>query len=347
MQGLFLEYKDPLFGIIIFVSLIFIVTLATFLWNLYTQRYSNEHIKSFVNNFKTTEKPQTVEILLEHKELPIDALFLLAQTYFKSSQYEICIEICIDMLKRPKSTIQSQILFLLAQSYYKAGFYKRSEAAIIELLRYNTQEPEALAYLIVIYERLHRFKDAIDALYALKEMGRDCVDQAIAYIRVIQIIRNNKLSHEEQAEQLLEAYAKEVGMLRPVFMHLFRSQSKVAWQHFDITQYEKIIDILWNLPENSLDYDIIMQHKGLQALYFAKGYLDEPAQSTIFEINVLNSLSKEHQETASLEFSYQCSECKEVTPLMSHRCPNCLSLLTLEVQISIVQKHQKMSYYSF
>jgi lipopolysaccharide biosynthesis regulator YciM len=347
LQGLFLEYKDPLFGIIIFVSLIFIVTLASFLWNLYSQRYRNEHVESFVNNFKTTDKPQTIEKLLEQKELPVDALFLLAQTYFKASQYEICIEISIDILKRPKSNLQSKVLLLLAQSYYKAGFYKRSETALIELLRYNTYEPKALAYLVVIYERLQRFRDAIDALNALKEMDASGVDQAIAYIRVIQIIRDTKLSKDDQAKQLIEAFHKEPSMLRPVFMHLFRSQPKVAWQHFDVTHYEEILDILWNLPEASLDLDIIAQHKNLQALYFAKGYHQLSAKSDVFEVNVVNTLLENDKEIATLEFSYQCSECKEATPLMSHRCPHCLSLLTLDVQISVVQKHQKERYYSF
>jgi len=347
LQGLFLEYKDPLFGIIIFVSLIFIITLATYLWNLYTQRYRNEHIENFVNNFKTTDKPQTIEKLLEHKDLPVDALLLLAQTYFKTSQYEICIEISVEILKRPKSNIQSKVLLLLAQSYYKAGFYKRSETALIELLRYNTYEPEALEYLVVIYERLQRFRDAIDALNALKEMNGIGVDQAIAYIRVIQIIRDTKLSTEEQSQQLIAAFTKEPSMLRPVFMHLFRSQPKVAWQHFDAKDYKAIIDILWNLPETSLDLDIIRDHKSLQALYFAKGHYQESAKSDVFEVNVLNTLLENNKEIATLEFSYQCTQCKEATPLMSHRCPHCLSLLTLDVQINVVQKHHKERYYSF
>ena len=110
MQGLFLEYKDPLFGIIIFVAIIFIVALLTYLWNLYTLRYRNENIDAFVKSFKSTEKPQTIENLLNVKDLPIDALFLLAQTYFKSSKYEVSIEVCIDILKRPKSNLQKEVL---------------------------------------------------------------------------------------------------------------------------------------------------------------------------------------------------------------------------------------------
>ena len=346
MQGLFLEYKDPLFGIIIFVSIIFIVALLTYLWNIYTLRYRNEHIDAFVQSFKSTEKPQTIETLLNAKELPIDALFLLAQTYYRSSQYEISIEVCIDILKRPRSDFQREVLLLLAQAYYKAGFYKRAETALIELLRFNTREPKALEYLVIIYERLQRFSDAIDALNALKEMGYD-VNTSIAYIKVTQIIRNSKLSPSEQSEQLIEAFKNDPKMLRPIFMHLFRTQAALAWQHLDVQSYEKIIDILWNLPEASLDFDIIAQHKNLQALWFAKGYTKESAKSDIFEINVLNTLLENDKDIASLEFSYQCSECKETTPLMSHRCPHCLSLLTLLVQVTVIQRHSQEHYYSF
>ena len=346
MQGLFLEYKDPLFGIIIFVSIIFIVALFTYLWNLYTLHYRNENIEAFVQSFKSTERPQTIETLLNAKELPLDALLLLAKNYFKASQYEVSIEICIDILKRPKSDSQREVLLLLAQSYYKAGFYKRAETALIELLRFNTREPKALEYLVIIYERLQRFKDAIDALNALKEMDYD-VSISISYIRVLQIIRNDKLSKEEQTQELIEAFKKEPSMLRPVFMHLFRSQPHSAWKHLDIKSYEYIIDILWNLPEDSLDFDIIAQHKSLQALWFAKGYYKDTAKSDIFEINVLNTLLENDKDIASLEFSYQCSECKESTPLMSHRCPNCLTLLTLSVQVGVVQSHVQEHYYSF
>lgn len=346
MQGLFLEYKDPLFGIIIFVSLIFIITLVTFVWNLYAMRHNNEHIQSFVNNFTTTEKPQTIETLLHAQELPLDALLLLAQTYFKTSQYEICIEICIEILKRSKSTLQDQVLLLLAKSYYKAGFYKRSETALIELLRYNTQEPEALEYLIVIYERLQRFADAIDALNALKEMNQD-VDQSISYIRVIEIIRDTTHSPEKISQELIAAYKKDKSMLRPVFMQLFRTQPKEAWKHFNPEHYEGIIDILWNLPESCLNFDIIAQHKNLQALYYAKGFAEETATSDLFEINVLNTLLDNGKDIASLAFSYQCKKCKETTPLMSHRCPHCLGLLTLDVQTNVVENQKQEHYYSF
>lgn len=346
MQGLFLEYKDPLFGIIIFVAIIFIVALITYLWNIYTLRYRNETIDAFAQSFKSTEKPQTIENLLSVKDLPIDSLLLLAQTYFKASKYEICIEVCIDILKRPKSNLQKEVLLLLAQAYYKAGFYKRSETALIELLRFNTREPKALEYLVIIYERLQRFPDAIDALHALKEMDYN-VNIPVSYIQTLQIVRHDKLSEEEKSEELIEAYKKEPMLLRPVFMYLFRTQPKLAWRHFRMNSYREIIDILWNLPEASLDFDIIAKHKELQALWFAKGYYKESGKSDIFEINVLNTLLTSEKDIASLEFSYQCSQCKETTPLMNHRCPHCLALLTLSVHIGVVQSHTQERYYSF
>ena len=346
MQGLFLEYKDPLFGIIIFVSIIFVVTLLTYLWNLFSLRFRNEHIDSFVKSFRSTDKPKTLDALLNAKDIPLDALFLLARNYFQASQYEVSIEICIDILKRPKSNLQKEVLLLLAQAYYKAGFYKRSETALIELLRFNTREPRALEYLIVIYERLQRFSDAIDALNALKEMGED-VQTAINYIQVTQIIRNKELSAQESANQLLSTFEKVPAMIRPVFMHLFRTQPALAWKHLPLAQYENIIDILWNLPEASLDFDIIAEHENFKALWYAKGHYKDAAQSDIFEINVLNTLLENHNDSATLEFSYQCSHCKESTPLMSHRCPHCLSLLSLSVQINVVEASSGEHYYSF
>jgi lipopolysaccharide assembly protein B len=346
LQGLFLEYKDPLFGMIIFVAIIFTVTLLTYLWNLYTLRFKSNHIEAFVESFQSTSRPQTIDNLLAAKELPLDALLLLAQTYYKSSHYEITIEICIDILKRPKNNLQKEVLLLLAKSYYKAGFYKRSETALIELLRFNTQEPQALNYLCVIYERLHRFNDATDALGALNEMGED-VEISINYIKTIQILKSTQTEKKLENAKLLELASTNKKLIRPIFMHLFRTQTSFAWKAFDFSNYEMIVDILWNLPKESLDFDIIAQHDTLQALWYAKGHHPQSAQSDIFEINVLNTLLAHGHSDASLAFSYQCDNCKESTPLMSHRCPNCLSLLSLETQISVVEASKELSYYSF
>lgn len=343
LQGLFLEYKDPLFGIIIFVSIIFVVTLLTYLWNLYTLRFKHNHIEAYVKSFQGSTRPQTVDVLLSFKELPAEALQLLAHNYYLSSEYDTCIEICIDILKRPKHNIEKEILLLLSQAYYKAGFYKRSETALVELLRFNTREPKALNYLTVIYERLHRFSDAIDTLEALREMGEE-VSLSLDYIRSLQLI---KMALPTQCEELLALVTHNKGLTRPVFMYLFRNHSKFAWQNFDFNDYEEILDILWNLPQANLDFDIITQHKNLQALWYAKGQYETGANSDLFEINVLNTLLSQGHTNATLAFSYQCSNCMESTPLMSHRCPSCLELLSLQTQISVVQAPKDLSYYSF
>ncbi len=345
MQGLFLEYKDPLFGIIVFVSVIFVVALLTYLWNLYVYRYSNRHIIEFINSFNSSSKPKAVEALLNSKEIPNDALELLARNYYKSGQYEVTIEIAIDMLKK-RNVSRRDTLLLLAKSYYKAGFYKRSESTLVELLRYSTQEPRALEYLIIIYERLQRFSDALDALEALKEMGHD-TKNAASFIKVTRTIREVGVSALKQGETLLKLYRENPRMLRPVFMHLFRTQPQLAWQHLPVEHYQEIIDILWNLPESSLDLDIITQNHSLQALFYAKGVCDTSAQSDIFEVNVLNTLKQNNESIATLQFEYQCQECREITPLMNHRCPHCMSLLTLEVQTGIVERKHLESYYSF
>ena len=228
MQGLFLEYKDPLFGMIIFVAIIFTVTLLTYLWNLYTLRFKSHHIEAFVESFQGTSRPKTIDNLLATKELPIDALFLLAETYFKNSNYEITIEICIDILKRPQHVLQKEVLLLLSKSYYKAGFYKRSETALVELLRFNTQEPQALNYLCVIYERLQRFNDAIDALGALNEMGVN-VQLSINYIKTMQVLKASHFENESKNQQLLKLSRDDSKLIRPIFMYLFRNQADFAW----------------------------------------------------------------------------------------------------------------------
>ncbi len=346
MQGLFLEYKDPLFGLIVFVSIIFIVTFLSYLWSLYSTRYNSRHLIDFANSFNAASKEQSLEALLQAKNLPPNALDLLSQTYYKAGYYEQSIEITLELLKKKINPLsRKKHLYMLAKSYYKAGFYKRAERTFVELLRYHTAEEEALNYLIVIYERLQRFDDALDALLPLKEMGFE-IELTKHYLLVMQTIRNQSFTHEERASHLVELFKSSPRMLRPVFMYLFRQAPDFAWKHLPLERAFEIIDILWNLEEKSLNLDIIAQQSFLQALYYAKGYLDKPAKSEHFELDILNHIDAKEVQ-ATLEFEYMCSACKELTPLMNHRCPHCMQLLTLQPHTHITKRRSHEAYYSF
>lgn len=337
MQGLFLEYKDPLFGLIIFVSIIFLVAFVTYLWNIYSTRYNNRHLIDFANSFNTTEKEQSLEALLNAKTLPPNALELLAQTYYKTGHYEETIEIALELLKYKINPLtRKDHLYLLAKAYYKGGFYKRAERTLVELLRYHTDEAPALNYLIVIYERLQRFEDALDALLPLKEMGHDTT-MTQYYLQVMQTIRNTTFTQEEKASHLLELFNQNHRMLRPVFMYLFRQMPQTAWQYLPLERAEEVMDILWNLEKKEVNFDIIASHSFLQALYFAKGYNNQSAEVELFDLNLLNHLT-DSTIPATLAFDYICSACKELTPLMNHRCPHCMQLLTLQPKSRITKR---------
>ncbi len=347
MQGLFLEYNDPLFGLIVFFSIIFIITLSTYLWHLYASSSANRHIINFVNQFNSSDKPQTLQQLLEHGAVPSDALELLASNYFKAGQYEGAIEISIDLLKRKNSIKQRKpYLFLLARSYFKAGFYKRAESTFIELLRCSIHEPEALRYLIVLYERLHRFDDALDILESLDEMGIDGHKER-AYLKMMRLLFDPKMNSTQKLQGIFELYTTHKELVRPVYIHMFRMDKDFAWEHLPYDELPKIVDILWNLPSDDLNFDIISKNTFLTALYYAQGTFQTQAQSDIFELDILTSLRKENHQFATLQIEYLCLECKEITPLINNRCPHCMALLTLEPQLSITQRRDHESYYSF
>ncbi|MDH5465258.1 MAG: hypothetical protein OEW60_06475 [Thiovulaceae bacterium] len=347
MQGLFLEYNDPLFGLIVFFSIIFIITLITYIWNLYSSNHANRHIINFVNQFNRTDKPQNLQILLENKEVPSDALELLADNYFKAAQYEEAILISIDLLKRKNSIKQRKpYLFLLAQSYFKAGFYKRSESTFVELLRCSINEPKALRYLIVLYERLHRFDEALDILESLDEMGEAIAKEA-AYINAMRILFDSKITPQDKPKKLLAHYKDHPELIRPVYINLFRMDKAFAWENLPLDALPLIVDILWNQSKEDLNFDIISKTPFLRALYFAHGSFDTIDHSGFFEIDILASLQANNKDFATLQIEYLCLECKEITPLMNNRCPHCMALLTLEPQLSVTQKVDHESYYSF
>lgn len=347
MQGLFLEYKDPLFGLIVFVSLVFFIALLTYLANIYTTRYSNRHIVRFINSFNSTGSSDDLMTLITTAALPLGALELLARNYYNAGSFEETVEICLELLKRTKTAQAREAhLLLLAKSYYKAGFYKRAESSFVELLRHNPAQKEALNYLIIIYERLLRFKDAFDALLPLQEMGQD-VALPLKYLASIEIVKAPKIALEEKASKLLSLYAQEPRLLRVVFMFLFRNVPAIAWEHLPYHRTLEVMDLLWNLPKEAVNLDTIAAYDFLKALYYAKGFYENFASCEVFELNLLNKLSPQEVRNTSLDFEYVCSTCKEITPLMNHRCPHCLGLLTLVPSWNIVKPSRHEAYYSF
>lgn len=347
MNGIIFESQDPLISIIFFVSVVFVIALLTYLFNIYQARDDSTHLQNFTDQYDIYEKSVHLDALLKNRDVPLASLELLAITYFESANYEESIEVNIALLKRHKNGLKRRdTLLLLAKCYFKAGFYKRSEATLIELLRYHTREPIALRYLVVIYERLQRFDDALDLLESLDEMGENIAIEK-QYFKLQNILTHKKMSTESKTKRALQLY--RVELVRPIFTFLFRYNNEVAWEHLTEENVAPLMDMLWSVHEDKTNFEAVKRLPSLTALYAAKGYIGEESheQTGMFAIDCINNTYSDYKENLDIQFEFICTSCKEITPLFSVRCPHCLSLLTLEVQSTPLVKGEEESYYSF
>ena len=243
------------------------------------------------------------------------------------------------MLKISTSLSKKETMFLLGRTYFKAGFLERAKQIFLEILKNAPRTPQALRYLLLVYERMRDYKSALDVLEPLDELKEDVISDK-AYLKSLALLNDNKLDTEEKTTKLLEIYLQTHQLTYLVFEYLFRVNPKLAWENFDSSQSDRLTDLLWALDSSHLDLDIISKNSYLRELYSARGDIDEAAGSSIFEFDILIGL-KRSSVNATLNFEYICNSCKQIYPFIFHRCSNCHSIDTAIVEWSITKDYHK------
>ena len=338
MNGLFLEYRDPLFSIIVFFSLIFIITFFSYLWGRYKRKEDSRHLNKFLQQFHAGPSQESIKNSMRNDTLPENLWLLLANAYYKNGEYEKSIEIYNELLYKADLLNRKEIMFLLGKTYFKAGFLERSKQIFLEILKVSPRTPQALHYLLLVYEYMREYKLALDVLEPLDELNED-VALECRYLKVLMILQDFSLREDEKIKKLLDLYDESKQLTYMIFEYLFRVNPTLAWKYFDPQESETISDILWNLHRKDVNLDIIAKDAYLKELYTAKGYVNLVEGSDIFELDLLIKLST--KANATLNFEYGCSTCKGVFPFAFHRCSQCHAIDTMYVEWSLGRDYSK------
>jgi tetratricopeptide (TPR) repeat protein len=338
MNGLFLEYRDPLFSIILFFTIIFIVTFFSYFWGRYKRKEDYHHLNKFLKQFQTVPSSHSIKDSMQNDTLSENLWLLLASAYYKNGEYEHSIEIYNELLHKANILNRKEVMFLLGKTYFKAGFLERSKQIFLEILKYSPRTPQALHYLLLVYEYMREYKSALDVLEPLDELKED-VTLEDYYLKVLIILQNTTLHEEEKALQLLHLYNESKQLTYVIFEYLFRVNPKLAWENLALDKVELIVDILWHLDKKDVNLDIIAKNTYLQELYTAKGYVDFVEKSDVFEFDLLIKLSK--KANATLNFEYGCSTCKGNFPFAFHRCSQCHCIDTMYIEWSLGRDYSK------
>ena len=338
MNSLFIDFRDPLFSIIIFFSIVFVVAFASYWWNRYKHNEDSKYLDKFLKDFNSHPSKDDLRILISGGELSEKSWLLLAQSYSKTGDYEKSIEIYNEMLKLANRKNTPETMFLLGKTYFKAGFLERSKRIFLEILKSKPRTPAALNYLLLVYEYMKDFKSAQDVLEPLDELGVD-IRLESAYLNAMELLNRLDISQEEKAHALLKMYQEQQQLFYLTYEYLFRINPPLAWKNFDASKSNQLADLLWGLEAKELDLDIISQNSFLRELYTARGDISLSNSSDIFEFDVLIGLGG--KSNATLSFEYVCSSCKQLSPFVFTRCSSCHGLDTSRLEWSLVKNSRK------
>jgi len=339
MGTFFLEFRDPLFSIIIFLAIIFMITFFSYWWGRYKTKEETRRLDKFLKQFKGLPSKSELNVLISSGELSQKSWLLLANSYYKNGDYEKSIEIYNEILKLPTVTNAKDTMFLLGKTYFKAGFLERAKQIFLEILKKAPRTTQALQYLLLVYEYMRDYKGALEVLEPLDELGKNVTNDK-AYLKSLEILNNPEFSNEQKALNLLEIYRQNHQLSYLVFEFLFKVDPKLAWENFDSSKSELLADILWQIEAKNLDLDIISKNSFLRELYSARGDLDLAQGSSVFEFDILINL-KNSSVDANLNFEYLCDSCKQVYPFAFHRCSYCHAIDTSRVEWSLTKDYRK------
>ncbi|MBA1438026.1 MAG: hypothetical protein FAF05_03395 [Epsilonproteobacteria bacterium] len=338
MGTFFIEFRDPLFSIILFFAIIFVITFISYWWGRHRQKEDTKRIGKFLEQFHTQPSKNELKVLISNGGLSKKPWMLLANAYYKNGEFEKTIEIYNEILESQKKSNPKEVMFLLGKTYFKAGFLERSKQIFLEILQHNPRTPEALHYLLLVYEYMRDYDAALEVLEPLEELGKEIVVET-HYLQALKVLSDTQIKQKEKIEKLLEIYNKDHSLTSMIFEYLFQVDPEVAWEHLDLTKVQNLTQVLWNLEVQHLNLDIISQNGYLRELYSARGDVELANSSSVFEFDILIKLQK--RANATLGFEYMCLECKREYPFAFNRCSSCHAIDSATVELFLSRDYMR------
>ena len=99
MDNIILEYRDPLFGIILLVALIFLISFVTYSFSIYKERLAREDYRKLSLRFELGKlKEEDYVHLYKTYNLPFDSILLLASSFLHKGDYNKAISVYLTLL---------------------------------------------------------------------------------------------------------------------------------------------------------------------------------------------------------------------------------------------------------
>ncbi|MDY0328050.1 MAG: tetratricopeptide repeat protein [Arcobacteraceae bacterium] len=343
MDGIFIDYYDPLFGVVFFFLVIFVASFLTYSYNLYKEKNARSEYKELLGRFGIGNLDEQDYVhLYKTYNLPFDSILLLASSFVYKGDYNKSISIYLTLLEHVQDKVKKEeLLELLGTTYFKGGFLKRSVEIFLKLLEFSPRNTKALKYLLLCYEKLKEWDNALDVLESLRELKCD-TNEEYTYIVLQKLISDPLLTYEKKTEQVLSIYDVAPHTARIISQYLITYNKPLFWKYVIKLDIFNIIDLLWYMDFNDIDFEVVKSNDLLEQIFSAKGYISYNDKATnIVDLDILALLCKENKGLRSrvdLGFEFICKSCKRIHPMYESRCPHCHSILSLGVKPKLIKR---------
>ena len=335
----YIDFRDPLIGIITVFIFIFIVSFITYSIGLYKERKLRLEYRKLLNRFELgTLKEDDYIHLYSTYNLPFDSIILLASSFLYKGQYNKAISVYLVLLEHVEEKVKKEeLLELLGMAYFKSGLLQRSKEIYLKILKFSPRNKVALKNILLVFQSLKEFSRALEVLDALEELDENTIKERI-YINLLTIVNDPLLSFDTKSIQLYNNFTINKTLERVVVEYLLKFNKTLLWNNIEKFNISKSIDLFWYLDFDDIEFDKVTSNKLLEELYTAKGYILLAKQSDVFELNILIALKHSKSDVkVDLNFDFTCSKCKHTHPMYESRCPHCQSILTFGVKPKIAQ----------
>ena len=339
MDSLILEYRDPLFGVIVFFALIFFISFLTYSFGAYKEKRARRDYRQLLKRFEIGKlKEEDYVHLYKTYNLPFDSIILLASTFVHKGNYNKAISVYLTLLEHVTDRVKKEeLLELLGTTYFKGGFLQRSREIFLRILKFSPRNTKALKHLLIINEKLKEYKNAGEIIDCLEEIGIDTKKDKL-FIKTLSIIDDPVESFEKKTEKLYAIFKEDSLIQRLVVKFYLQYNKEFFWEHVDEFDFKKLVDLMWYLNFNDIDFEKVTNNSFLNELYNAKGYLKTLQHSDDFVFDILMLLNiHDHDVPATIDFEFICTECKHIHPIFDTRCPHCHNILTFNVKHNLVK----------
>lgn len=224
------------------------------------QKQDNELSRDYVKglNFLLSDQPDKAVdhfiALLEVDSETIETHLALGNLFRQRGEVERSIRIHQNLIARPSLTREQRDLAMLqlGRDFYQAGLFDRSEEIFIELKMSPDYKLDALQNLLLIYQQLKDWKEAINVCEALNKLNKNT--QSKAKPRTLAYLYCSLAAQLEDEKQQVKLYKKALQ----VFPACVKASIELSDFYQRTDQPQQALATLEAIPEVDIDFSEVI-----------------------------------------------------------------------------------------